>query len=62
MIYLIIVYIIFLIAFGIYSFFMLYHLNEYGYEGDATRPVMIIYIISALTIIFVSFLLLLIGG
>jgi len=54
MIYLLIIYIIALIAFGIYSFFGIYHLWRFGYIGDLTKPAIIIYIIIALLAIGVS--------
>jgi len=56
----IILYILFLITFIIYSFFALHQLNQYGYEGDASKPAIIIYGIISLVIIFLSFFFLLI--
>ena len=36
-------YMLFLIGFFIFSAFSLFHLEEYGYEADFTRPMVYIY-------------------
>lgn len=59
MIGIIITYVIFLVVFIIYSIAALYHLESFGFVGDACRPVMITYIILAIFVIIFSFMLLL---
>lgn len=59
----IILYIIYLIGFGVYTAIFFYHLNEFGYVGDACRPMMVAYsIISILLIISTIVSLIVIGG
>lgn len=48
------VYLIFLIIFGIGSFFGLYQLWQFGYVGDATKRVIVLYVILSLLVIFGS--------
>jgi hypothetical protein len=36
-------YLIFLVGFLVFSGFGLYHLEEYGYQGDFCRPMVVIY-------------------
>lgn len=53
MVYIIIIYILLLLIYFVYSFAAVYHLFRYGYAGDLTRPIALIYIIlSAVIIIF----------
>lgn len=52
MIYLFAVYVIFLLFFAIYSTIGIYHLWRFGYVGDLTRPVIVLY--SLLSLIIVS--------
>lgn len=59
MIILLLTYLGALIIFAVYSSFGLYHLYQYGYEGDACRTVMIVYSIGALFVIFLTFVILL---
>jgi len=61
MIALIVVYIIFLIAYSIYSYFALYHLQEFGHIGDASKIVIYLYIIASVVVV-VSTLSLVIGS
>lgn len=56
--YMIIFYLIFVIIFAAFSIAGLYHLWRFGYVGDLTHPVIIVYsvlatIIISLTIIFI---------
>jgi len=63
---LIIVFVICLLAFGIFSWAGLYHLWRYGYVGDMTKPVIITYSVLSLAVIagtiFVFVLRVMIGG
>lgn len=53
MIFLLIIYLIFLAAYLIYSAIAIYHLWRFGYVGDLTKLAIIIYvIISVLIIVF----------
>lgn len=62
MIYFIIGYIIFLIAFGIFSYAGLYHLIRYGYREGASTKMLFAYITVSISIIVVTFILLTIFG
>jgi len=57
----IIIYFIFVLAFFIFSLFGVYHLWQFGYAGDLSKPVAIIYIIIAAVIIFFTLFLVLLG-
>jgi|GEM_PF-2154597 len=48
------VYAVFLVGFFAFSAFSLYHLEEYGYVGDFSRPMVYIYIGVAATIMLVT--------
>lgn len=50
------IYAIFLVGFSLFSFFALYQLFHFGYVGDASRRMMILYITIALAIILGSIL------
>lgn len=54
MLYLLILYIIFILGFIVYSAVGIYHLWRFGYVGDLTKPVIIIYSIVASTLIVLS--------
>lgn len=54
MIYAIIGYIVFILIFLIFSASGIYHLKRYGYAGDLSRPVIILYTVVALCIIVSS--------
>ena len=53
-IFILVAYIIFLLGFIIYSAIGIYHLWRFGYVGDLTKPVIIIYSIIAILIIILS--------
>lgn len=53
---LLIAYVIFLIVFAVYSWAALYHLEEFGFVGDASRIVMGVYILLASSTIVFSFI------
>ncbi len=57
MVYILTAYIIFLLAFIIYSAVGIYHLWRFGYVGDLTKPVVITYSVLALLIIIMSIIL-----
>ena len=57
MIYILILYIIALIGFLVYSAIGIYHLWRFGYVGDLTKPVILVYSIVALVIITISIIL-----
>lgn len=42
------------IAFIIYSWIGLYNLHQFGYEGDASRSVLILYCLTAILIVIFS--------
>ena len=47
-------YLVFLIIFGVGSFFGLYQLWQFGYVGDATKRVIVLYILLSLLVILGS--------
>jgi len=51
MMLLLICYFIFLAVFVVFSAFGLYHLWRFGYVGDFTKPAIIIYVVSTITVI-----------
>ena len=51
-------YLIFLIGFFIFSAFSLFHLEEYGYKNDFSRPMVYIYTAIAGVIMLISLVLL----
>lgn len=55
MIWIIIGYLAFLLIFFIFSLAAFYHCREYGYAGDATNFMMLIYIIISIVIIIGTF-------
>lgn len=57
MTYIIIPYLIFLVGFIIYSMAGIYHLWRFGYSGDLTKVVIIIYLFLSTAIIAASLLL-----
>lgn len=57
MIYLVLGYLLFLVAFGIFSYFGIYHLWRFGFVGDATRSMIVIYLVAVGIIIITSFVL-----
>jgi len=54
MVYLLIIYFLFILAYMIYSAVAIYHLWRFGYVGDLTKPAIIFYIIVSVVIIFIS--------
>lgn len=48
---LVLVFIIFLLIFGVASFLALYQLWQFGYVGDASYRVMVLYVLVSLVII-----------
>ncbi|EKD56437.1 MAG: hypothetical protein ACD_58C00191G0004 [uncultured bacterium] len=58
----IIIYFIFLIVFVIFSAIIYYHLNEFGYVGDACRPMMVAYSVTSLTIILLTIISFIVAG
>jgi len=58
MIWAILLYILYLIIFGIFSYFAFFYLNKFCYKGDASRMMMIGYIVIAIGIVVVSFIIL----
>ncbi len=59
MIYFLLIYIVYLIGFALFSIAGLYHLWRFGYVGDLTKPVMVVYVIIASLIIVASIVLIL---
>ena len=51
MFYLLIVYMIFVIVFAVFSAIGIYHLWRFGYVGDFTKPAITVYIIVSICII-----------
>lgn len=58
----ILIFIIFLIFYSIASAILFYHLNEFGYTGDACRPMMAVYTLISIFIILTCIILLVIVG
>lgn len=48
-------YLVFLVGFLLFSAFGLFHLEEYGYDGDLCRPMIYLYVALAATIMLVTF-------
>ena len=59
MIFLLIIYFVLLLAFIFFSASVIYHLFRFGYVGDLTRPVAILYTVISLIIIIISLILIL---
>lgn len=57
MLYLLLVYILFLIGYLIYSVMAIYHLRRFGYVGDLTKTAIIVYLIASVVIISFSIIL-----
>ncbi|MBU2595708.1 hypothetical protein KJ713_02690 [Patescibacteria group bacterium] len=55
MLWIILGYIAFLVVFFIFSIAAFYHCREYGYTGDATNLMMIVYSLISLVIIIGTF-------
>ena len=55
--FLLILYILFLLGYIIYSVIAIYHLWRFGYVGDLTKPAIVFYIAISLVIIALSFIL-----
>jgi heme/copper-type cytochrome/quinol oxidase subunit 2 len=53
---LLIVFLVILVLFLIYSAFGLYNLYQFGYTGDLTRKIGVVYTISAIIVIILTFL------
>lgn len=49
-----IIYLLFLLFFGVASFFGLYQLWQFGYVGDATKRTIAIYILVSAAVVMVS--------
>lgn len=62
MTYYIIGYIIFLIAYGVLSFVILFHLYRYGYKEGASSMMLTLYPIISVVIIVITFVLVSING
>ncbi|MEK9156439.1 MAG: hypothetical protein AAB360_04075 [Patescibacteria group bacterium] len=58
--YLLTIYLIFLIGYALYSAVGIYHLWRFGYVGDLTKPVIVVYCFVSLAVI--GFSLFLIAG
>lgn len=56
----IVFYLLFLAVYAIFSLAAFYHCREYGYAGDATKFMMVVYTIISLVIIIATFYLLLV--
>ncbi|MFA5157585.1 MAG: hypothetical protein WC451_00115 [Patescibacteria group bacterium] len=54
MTFLIIAYVVFLLAFLIYSASGIYHLWRFGYVGDLTKPAIVIYVIISGSVIILT--------
>lgn len=50
------VYAVFIIIFLIFSYAGIYHLRRFGYAGDLTKPIIILYSLLSLAIIIASIL------
>lgn len=48
------VYIIFLLIFSVLSYFAVYQISKFGYEGDLSRRMIVIYLGIAAIIVFLS--------
>ena len=55
MIFVILAYLGFLVVFGVFSYFAIYHLWRFGFVGDATKPMILGYLIIVGAIIIASF-------
>jgi len=62
MIFFIILYIIFLIAYGIFFYIAFYHLRRYGYKEGASSTMMTVYCIISVAIVILTIILLSISG
>lgn len=58
----ILIVIITLVIYGIYSAIFIYHINEFGYLGESSKLIKYIYLIWSVVIISTTILLLVIGG
>lgn len=47
-------YILVLVIFGVYSSITIYHALRFGFRGDATKPMTVIYLIISALIIYFS--------
>lgn len=56
MIYLLIIYLIFLVGYVVYSVIAIYHLHRFGYIQDLTRPAAFLYVLLSLAVIIMSFI------
>lgn len=57
MIYLLVIYFLYLLLFGVYSFLGVYHLWRFGYIGDLTKPTIATYVVVSASVIILSFVL-----
>ena len=57
MTFLFLAYFIFLVIFSAYSYLALANLNKYGHVGDASRVMIILYIIVSITIVILTVIL-----
>ena len=53
---LIVAYVVFVIIFTVFSLVGIYHLRRYGYAGDLTKPIILVYSILSTLIIIASFI------
>lgn len=57
MIYILLIYFLLLAGYAIFSIAAIYHLNRFGYVGDLTKPVIILYSILSISVIIISLVL-----
>lgn len=62
MIVALIIYTIGVAIFMLFSAMAFYTINEYGYTGDASRPMKIVYIVVSLILIIFTYIFLILGG
>jgi len=60
MIYILFAYLAYLIVFGVFSYFALYHIWRFGFVGDLTKMVIYGYVILSLAIIITSLFLIIV--
>ena len=56
MIYALLFYLLFLVAYAIFSIIAIYHLRRFGYVGDLTRKAIVLYSIFSIVVIGLSFM------
>jgi len=53
-----IAYLIFVVAFAVFSAIGFYHLSRYGYSGDLSKIIIVVYSLISLAVIVLTFILL----